>query len=129
MIALTLSILAAGLGVDPMPLPGFDHRAFCEQMQAGAAQAEVQPGSAIDATTAHGGISVNCGERTVDIQTLLSRPARKRWLREQERNWSDDICSDPIMADAMANGWQIVATILVRGKIVATFAPGCSRSR
>jgi hypothetical protein len=98
-------------------------------MQVAAARDEVRAGSVIDRTTKHGGISVNCEDRTVDVRTLLSRPAKKSWLQAQQRNWADDMCSDPAVADAIANGWRVTASIVVQGKVVALFAPDCGGRR
>ncbi|MFM9848917.1 MAG: hypothetical protein ACKVP3_17340 [Hyphomicrobiaceae bacterium] len=45
----------------------------------------------------------------------------------QERNWTDDICSDWFMSEAIAHKWHITASIVVQGKIVATFTARCGR--
>lgn len=129
MFALILSITVGGLAVERSAPPAFDHPAFCNQMQTAAAQDEVRAGTVIDRTTRHGGIAVNCEDRTVDVRTLLSRPAKKSWVQAQQRNWADDICSDLAVADAIANGWRVTASIVVQGKVVAVFAPRCGGGR
>jgi len=126
---LVLTLTVGGSEVERTPPAAFDHRAFCDQMQAAAAQDEVRAGTVIDRTTRHGGIAVSCEDRTVDVRTLLSRPARKSWVQAQQRNWDDDNCSDPVVAEAIANGWRVTASIVVQGKVVAVFASRCGGGR
>jgi hypothetical protein len=124
MIELAVPLVAAGLALTPAP-SSFGHRAFCEQMLAAAAADGARPGTPIDRLTRHGGMSVHCEDRAVEIRTLLDRPAMNGGVRAQERRWRDDHCSDPEVAEAIANKWIIKATILYKDKVIATFRAAC----
>jgi hypothetical protein len=125
MIALALSLTVGGGAVQQTPLLFFDHGSFCQQMQEAAGQEEVRAGTVIDRWTKHGGIRVDCDHRVVDVRTLLSRPVTKSWLKTEQRNWTDDICSDAAVAEATANGWKVIASSVAEGKVVAVFEATC----
>jgi hypothetical protein len=61
------------------------------------------------------------------MRTMLDRPAAKSWLRTQERQWVDEICSEPDVRDAVAGGWKVTASIVADGKVIAVFAARCPR--
>jgi hypothetical protein len=124
MIDVAAPLVAANLALTPAP-SSFDHGAFCQQMLAAAAVDSARPGTPIDRFTRHGGMSVYCEDRAVEIRTLLDRPAMNGGVKTQERRWRDDHCSDPNVAEAIANKWIIKATILYKDKIVATFTAAC----
>ena len=126
MIALVLSLTVGAVGVQPNLSSLFDHGAFCHQMQEAAAQADVRAGAVIDRWTKHGGISIDCDHRAVDIRTLLSRPVTKSWLKTEKRHWQDDICSDPAVAEATMSGWKLTASIMLKGKVIAVFEAKCN---
>ncbi len=118
------SSLAIG-DVSDQSAVSFDHRSFCQQMQEAAEREDVRLGTVIDRWTKHGGISVDCAHRSVDMRTLLSRPVTKNWLKTEQRHWVDDICADPAVGEATSNGWKVTASILVDGKVVAVFEARC----
>ncbi len=124
MIDLAVPLVAAGLALTPAP-SSFDHGAFCGQMQAAAAADSARPGTPIDRSARHGGMTVHCEDRAVEIRTLLDRPVMNGGIKTQERGWRDDHCSDPEVAEAIANKWIIKATILYKDKVIATFTAAC----
>jgi hypothetical protein len=124
-------VVALALAIQDPPLDrpsaAFDDHAFCEQMRMTATRDEARPGTIIDRGIAHGGIGVDCLHRSVDMRTMLERPASKSWLRTQQRNWVDEICSEPGVGDAVANGWKVTASIVAGGKVIAVFEARCPR--
>lgn len=122
------SLLSLGLSISGAPEAAFSHKVFCDAMRGVASQPAVQPGTQITRFVRHGGVSVNCDERIVEIRTLLSRPIKamgKGWLRTQMKYWRDDNCSDPFMAQAIAQGWTLKAVIVVGTQEAASFTASC----
>jgi hypothetical protein len=118
-------VVALALVVQSPPLDrrsaAFDDHTFCEQMRVIAARDEARAGTVIDHGITHGGIAVDCLHRLVDMRTMLERPPPKSWLRTQQRPWVDEICSEPDVGDAVANGWKVTASVVEDGKVIALF--------
>ena len=129
MIAWSVPVLLMGLSASQGPSATFDHRRFCDIMQAVATLPSTQPGTPIQRDIQHGGVLVNCEDRAVEIRTVLSRPIKvmgKGWLAAQQWYWKDDNCSDPLLAGAIAHGWSLKAVILVGSDEVASFTASCA---
>jgi hypothetical protein len=124
-LELAIAFAVSGFALDKMPQADFDHQAACHHLRTAAAADHAQPGRVINNTTKHGGVSVDCETRSVEIRTLISRNMRRSWLKAQERNWRDDVCSDPVFNTAVGNGWKITQIIVVRGKVAAVFKADC----
>lgn len=129
MFAFILFLAVGAIDVQPNSSLIFDHDAFCHQMQEASSQEDVRAGAMVDRWTKHGGIAVDCDHRAIDMRTLLDWPVTKNWLKTEQRHWTDDICSDPAVAEATASGWKVTASIVVKGKVVAVFEARCKAYR
>ncbi len=123
--------LTIWLSVEPAKVT-FDHEAFCKLMNFASFHPGVQDGLLVDKNIRHGGVSVNCEQRSVEVRTVLLRPLKtmgRQWLPSQMSYWSRDHCRKKLFAEAVAHGWTLSATVLVDAQIVASFRAVCFREQ
>lgn len=107
-------LLAIALTSSEPARTGFDHHAFCNQLQDFASSADAKPGRSLGADTRNGGVFVYCERRAVELKTLLEMPLHDAagWIEVQKAIWRNDHCADEITRTALRNGWTLTAVIV-----------------
>ena len=94
--------------------PHFDHEQFCIAAQDIERRANADLGRWLDEYTRHGGMTVDCKTRAVELTLYVQLPFKDipgRWQDRVHYQWSDDYCTDPAWAASITQRWKITLTI------------------
>ncbi len=92
----------------------FDHVRFCTDAKEIERQHNKQPGSWLDDHRRHDGMSVDCGERTVELQMFVQGSFSEfvgNWRDRTTYTWNQDYCTDPSWAAGINNQWRITLSV------------------
>jgi hypothetical protein len=88
------------------PALAFDDVAFCSRLNEYAEK--------INAKSSSEGMTVSCGNRTVDFRKSLALNSSRldaKWHALQQREWNAIYCRNVAWVPVLANGWKVSTTL------------------